>query len=669
MNDFVYKPLLNGDIRLINLLPGSGNDTIKLLISHQAFPETLRPEYEALSYVWGTFENAGSVGIRQESRDESKIDHHRWHELTVTQNLEVALRNLRLPRETRQIWVDALCINQKDKDEKGVEVARMGIIYRHAKSVIIWLGPEADKSDLAIQRLGLIARDIKEQEDILDAPQNLRLQWSSGLPGPDTYLIQESAKVQQTWSTRLWVYQETHRATRAEVVVGSAQLSWKAFYRAIAWIRSVVDNQPQSIVTKTFNHVALTNLVDTWRKPGRNWSLLGILMSTRSLNCFEPRDRFFAILSFLDKSSLNLDLRPDYSSPVEAVCQAWTLLSIGTGDLDILQLCSAESTDAPSWVVNPTSIKGLPEFMHVYYDAASLSRHETVPRGEGHWKDPKETAVLHIQGVIIGNIAHVTSPCHLNASKAAIRLVCLRWQDQVSAWNDSPSEIKMEDFAVTVVAELFHGRSSRCLPAGMGPTEFCRISLEKVLTGTQNLDTLSASYFTKLQATIEGRSFFVDKNGYMGICPASVLPGDKICVALGKSKPLILREVLPEKRHYRLVGGQCFVRGYMNGEALLGQLPSGWSFQWDDKTGRKTYFQQYSRAKQEDPRSGPLPESYEFVYSSGGKMDSFEYNEYGSMQMRYFLNRKTLKESVFDPRMTVEALRSRGTVIEDIYLI
>lgn len=683
MNDFVYKPLITGDIRLIKLLPGSGNDTLKLLISHHPFPATLRPEYEALSYVWGTFENVGSVGIRQESRDESKIDHHQSHEMTVTQNLEVALRNLRLPRETRQLWVDALCINQKDKGEKGVEVARMGLIYRHAKSVIIWLGPEADESDLAIQRLGLIARDIKEQEDVLDAPQNLRLQWSSGLPGPDTYLIQESADLQQqlaadwtaitrlterTWFTRLWVYQETHLATRAEVVVGSARLSWKAFYRAIAWIRSVVDNQPQSIITNTFNHMALANLVDTWRKPGRHWSLLGILMSTRSLNCFEPRDRFFAILSFLDKSSLNLDLRPDYFSPVEDVCRAWTLLSISTGNLDILQLCSAESTDAPSWVVNPISIKGLSEFMHVYYDAASLSRHETVPRGEDHWKETEETAVLHIQGIFIGNIAHTTSPCPLNASKEAIRLVCLRWQDQMSACRDSPSEIKMEDFAVTLVAELFHGRSPRCLPAGMDPTEFCRISLEKFLTGTQNLDTLSADYFNKLRATIEGRSFFIDKNGRMGICPASVLPGDKICVALGKSKPLILREVLPEKRYHRLVGGQCFVRGYMNGEALLGQLPNGWSFQWDDKIGVKTYFRQDSLAQQEDPRPGPLPDGYEFVYSSGGKMDSLEYNEYGNMKRRYFLNQKTSEESVFDPRMTAEALRSRGTVIEDIYL-
>jgi hypothetical protein len=239
MNDFVYEPVINGDIRLISLLPGSGNDRIKLFISHHPFSEAMRPEYEALSYVWGNFKNAGRVRIQQESRDESKIDYLQCHELTVTQNLEVALRNLRLPRETRQLWVDALCINQKDKDEKSVEVARMGLIFRHAKSAIIWLGPEADESCLAIQRLGLIAQDIKEQEDVLDAPQSLRLQWSSGLPGPDTYLIQESAELQQelaadwtainrlterTWLTRLWVYQETHLATRAEVVAGSARL-------------------------------------------------------------------------------------------------------------------------------------------------------------------------------------------------------------------------------------------------------------------------------------------------------------------------------------------------------------------------------------------------------------------------------------------------------------
>jgi hypothetical protein len=210
--------------------------------------------------------------------------------------------------------------------------------------------------------------------------------------------------------------------------------SWKAFYRAIAWIRSAVDNQPQSIITKTFNRLALVILVDMWRRPGRNWSLLGILMSTKSLNCFEPRDRFLAILSFLDKSSLNIDLRPDYSSPVEAVCRAWTLLSIGTGSLDILELCSAESTNAPSWFVNSTSIQDLTEFMHVYYDAASVSRHETLPRGEGYLIDPEETAVLHIQGVLIGSIAHVTSLCRLSSSKKVICLICLKGWGQVEGW-------------------------------------------------------------------------------------------------------------------------------------------------------------------------------------------------------------------------------------------
>lgn len=683
MTDFVYKPLINGGLRLITLLPGSGNDPIRLLISHHPFTETLRPEYEALSYVWGTFENAGSIETRQESSDESKIDHPQWHKSTVTRNLEVALRNLRIPRETRQLWVDAICINQKDNDEKGVEVARMGLIYCHAKCVIIWLGIEADGSDLAIQRLLLIAQDTKEHEDGLDTAHNLRLQWNSGPPGPDTYLIQESAEIQQqlaadwtainrlterTWFTRLWVYQESHLATRAEFVVGSAQISWKAFYRGIAWIHSIVENWPQSIITQSFNRVTLGKLIKAMRKPSRNWSLLNILLSTKRLNCFEPRDRFFAIMSFLDKSSLNPDLRPDYSSPIEAVSRAWTLLSIGKGTLDILELCSAESTDAPSWVLNPIFIKGLPEFLQVRYDAASLSRHETVPRGEGHWNDPEETAVLRIQGIFIGNIAHVTSPCHLNASKEEIRLVCLRWQDQVLAWKDSSPRIKAEDFAVTVVAEQFHCRPPRYLPAGMDPTDFCRISLEKFLTGTESLDYFSTNYFAILKTVIEGQSFFVDKNGHMGICPASVLPGDKICVALGKNKPLILREVLPEKRYYRLVGGMCFVREYMNGEALLGQLPNGWSFQWDDKTGEKTYVQQDSRPQQEDPRAGPLPESYGIVYSNGGKPDSLEYDVYGSMKIRYFLNHKTSTGSVFDPRMTAEALRSRGTVIEDIYL-
>lgn len=70
---------------------------------------------------------------------------------SATENLIVALRHLRYPDRTRALWIDALCINQKDEREKSLQVGMMGSIYRHAGRVLIWLGPARDQSNLAFR--------------------------------------------------------------------------------------------------------------------------------------------------------------------------------------------------------------------------------------------------------------------------------------------------------------------------------------------------------------------------------------------------------------------------------------------------------------------------------------------------------------------------------------
>lgn len=62
----------------------------------------------------------------------------------VTQNLEEAIPQLRRPAERRDLWADAVCINQDDIGERGDQVSEMGQIYRNASMVLIWLGPRRD---------------------------------------------------------------------------------------------------------------------------------------------------------------------------------------------------------------------------------------------------------------------------------------------------------------------------------------------------------------------------------------------------------------------------------------------------------------------------------------------------------------------------------------------
>jgi hypothetical protein len=52
------------------------------------------------------------------------------------------------------LWADAICIDQGNVEERCFQVTLMGEIYSRAERVVLWLGPEAMQSDLAMTFLG-----------------------------------------------------------------------------------------------------------------------------------------------------------------------------------------------------------------------------------------------------------------------------------------------------------------------------------------------------------------------------------------------------------------------------------------------------------------------------------------------------------------------------------
>ncbi|CAG9986683.1 unnamed protein product [Clonostachys byssicola] len=100
------------------------------------------PEYIALSYVWGKTEATIPIYID-------------GHMLMIRKNLSVALKRWRRRQGTFHIWVDAICINQEDNDEKSSQVQLMRFIYQSARMVLIYL-EEADgweEANKAMQQL------------------------------------------------------------------------------------------------------------------------------------------------------------------------------------------------------------------------------------------------------------------------------------------------------------------------------------------------------------------------------------------------------------------------------------------------------------------------------------------------------------------------------------
>jgi hypothetical protein len=103
-------------------------------------PENHPPRYQALSYVWGIPDKPDFVNDKTSTGTCSP---------GITYNLSNALRRLRNEVTPQMIWVDAICIDQGDSDEKYKQVHLMQSIYARANTVVGWLGQKSVGGRLA----------------------------------------------------------------------------------------------------------------------------------------------------------------------------------------------------------------------------------------------------------------------------------------------------------------------------------------------------------------------------------------------------------------------------------------------------------------------------------------------------------------------------------------
>jgi hypothetical protein len=121
----IYSPLSDSnEIRLLDLQPRRPGEGIKCITRHVKLSE--KPQYEALSYMWGPKEH------RQIEIDGAIVE--------VRHDLWDALLELRPQKDTRTLWIDAICINQDDISERNHQVTQMGTMYKNAVRCVAWLG-------------------------------------------------------------------------------------------------------------------------------------------------------------------------------------------------------------------------------------------------------------------------------------------------------------------------------------------------------------------------------------------------------------------------------------------------------------------------------------------------------------------------------------------------
>ncbi|KAF2851620.1 HET-domain-containing protein, partial [Plenodomus tracheiphilus IPT5] len=112
-------------IRLVDLSPGSNDEELYCHIRHSPLKNGIK--YEALSYTWGSPDRVHKIQCGED-----------YLQITIT--LKEALLALRLPGKRRTLWIDQLCINQEDIQERNSQVKIMHLIYKHASRTVIFLG-------------------------------------------------------------------------------------------------------------------------------------------------------------------------------------------------------------------------------------------------------------------------------------------------------------------------------------------------------------------------------------------------------------------------------------------------------------------------------------------------------------------------------------------------
>lgn len=224
-----YPPLPSGHARFLRLA-GTGPFPMGSLETH---PLEDPPPYVAVSYFWDATSPKRGMWVDTQSLGISE---------TVLEVLNQVVELQRWRRLKRLVWVDQICINQDDKDEKSDQIYRMGEIYSKAEEVFVWLGPTAHESDAALENM----EHVVQSTSILNRAVHARV----GTTGLVAIMQKDHGQVygrllMRPWFRRLWTVQEALLARKLVVMCGYREVDFTLLarlalefpkYRSLDWI-------------------------------------------------------------------------------------------------------------------------------------------------------------------------------------------------------------------------------------------------------------------------------------------------------------------------------------------------------------------------------------------------------------------------------------------------
>jgi hypothetical protein len=318
---FEFRPLKENQIRLLKLEPGldgvlecelldvpipAGQDREKSSVDE-------RLHYEALSYRWGSSHLKEEIRIYPRWWHTSPGMEYTWsyRMYAITSSLAAALRELRLSDEPRWLWIDQICINQRDDGEKSKQMDLMGLIYRHATRVIVWLGQVREEDDMDWENISSRPHDAEEAVAaafiVLDSPDR-QIEREPGRVG----LTRRGFEIlfSRAWFQRTWVIQESTLPAKESVILrcGPYQAAFDNLRRVLEKGSVFTKDRIYRGLAQATRFVKLqANLRDM--EPGPERLLVGLRLLSGWFLASEIRDRYYGLLGLLDDKDEGSDVR------------------------------------------------------------------------------------------------------------------------------------------------------------------------------------------------------------------------------------------------------------------------------------------------------------------------------------------------------------------------
>ncbi|CZR67662.1 uncharacterized protein PAC_17561 [Phialocephala subalpina] len=298
MASYKYQPL-NLDrpsIRLLKLLEGNFGDDIQCELIDGWIEESI--PYDALSYTWGSTERAATITV------DGSI-------MGVTVNAYEALQQIRSKDESRYLWIDAICIDQENLQERGHQVQQMGLIYQKAERVFIWLGQGTKETDLVMDSMKSLHDIFIKKEGGWRELARFRMSVCPAGCYEGMELI-----LSRPWFRRIWVLQEIANARVATVLCGRKSISASTF----AQVPGLLGLQPDPHCQAVLDIMPGLSRQTSWWKEKRD--LYTLLKKFRESEATDERDIVYALLGI--SSDACKVLLPNYEKPLLQVIRDTT---------------------------------------------------------------------------------------------------------------------------------------------------------------------------------------------------------------------------------------------------------------------------------------------------------------------------------------------------------